>query len=63
MILIFDAFSVFLCRLYGLPTCRKLGGAFLLMIVPGVVLFWIGAVYNRRRVPGYEWEDWKLRKD
>ena len=61
--LIFDAFSVFLCRLYGLPTCQKLGAAFLLIIVPGVVLFWIVAVYGRRRALGYERGDWKLRKD
>ncbi len=61
--LIFNAFSVFVCRLYGLPTCQKLGAAFSLTIVPGVVLFWVGAVYGRRRAPGYEWGDWKLRKD
>ena len=61
--LIFNAFLVFLCRLCGLSTCQKLGAAFPLMIVPGAVLFWIGAVYDRRRAPGYEWGDWKLRKD
>ena len=61
--IIFNIFSVFLCRQCGLPTSQKLGAAFLLMIVPGAVLFWIAAVYDRRRAPGYEWEAWKLRKD
>ena len=63
MSLILDAFSVFWCRLHGLPICQKLGVTFSLMIVAMAVLFWGGAVYNHRRVPGYEWEDWKLRKD
>lgn len=61
--LILNAFSVFLCRLCELPTCQKLGVAWTLMMVPMAVLFWIAAVYDRRRAPGYEWEDWKLRKD
>ena len=62
--LVLDAFNVFVCRLYGQPNCRKLGAVFPpLILVPGFVLFWIAAVNDRRRKPGYEWADWKLRKD
>ena len=61
--LISNAFSVFLRVLTGLPTCRKLGVAFSLTIVPGVILLWIAAVYDRRRKPGYMWEDWKLPEE
>lgn len=61
--LISNAFSVYVCSLYGLPTCQKLGAAYSLTLVPGVILFWIVAVYGRHRAPGYDWGDWKLRKD
>ena len=60
---IFNAFSVFVCRLAGLSTCQKLGAAYALTMIPGVVLFWIGAVCDRRRAPGYEWGEWKVRTD
>jgi hypothetical protein len=63
MVLISDAFVVFVCILSGLPTCQRLGAAFPLMIVPGAVILWYAQVHNRRRAPGYEWGDWKLRKD
>lgn len=62
--LIGDAFCVFVCNLHGAPTCQKLGAAYLLtLVVPVVIVLWIAAIYDPRRVPGYEWEDWKVRKD
>ena len=62
--LVLDAFNVLVCSLYGQPNCRKLGAIFPpLILVPGFAFFWIAAVYDRRRVPRYEWADWKVRKD
>ncbi|KAK0509195.1 hypothetical protein JMJ35_008566 [Cladonia borealis] len=57
------ALITFLSRGRGLPTCQKLGAIYLMMMVPGTLLIWIAAVNDRRRAPGYEWKDWKLRKD
>ena len=61
--LIFHPFMFFLGCLYGLPNCRKLGAAFSLIVLVEFFCFWLLACCDRRRAPGYEWEDWKLRKD
>ena len=53
----------FLSRGYGLPTCQKLGAFYLIFLIPGTLMIWIAAVNDPRRAPGYEWDDWKLRKD
>ena len=58
-----NAFSVFLSRRYGLPACQKFGAIFSVTTVPGAVLFWVVAIHDGHRAPGYQWEDWKLRKD
>ena len=62
-VIISGAFITFLTRGRGLPTCQKLVAIYLMIMVPGALIFWIGAVNDRRRAPGYEWKDWKLRKD
>ena len=61
--LVSNALSVFLSRRYGLPACQKFGAIFSVTTVPGAALFWVIVIHDRRRAPGYEWEDWKLRKD
>lgn len=61
--LICNSFLFLLDRLYGLPNCRKLGVAYSLIIVAEALFFWVLACCDRRRAPGFEWEDWKLRKD
>lgn len=61
--LISNGFSVYLTRRYGFPTYQKLGAIFSVTTVPGAFLFWMIIINDRRRAPGYEWEDWKLRKD
>ena len=61
--LTFNAFSVFLCRLFGLHTYQKLAAGWFMTMVPWLAIFWIVAIYDRRRAPGYEWGDWKLRQD
>ena len=61
--LVLNAFLVFVCRLNGLPAYRALGAEFSLLMVPGLFFYWIASVYDRHREPGYEWGDWKLRKD
>ena len=49
-----NAFSVYLTRRYGLPTYQKLGAIFSVTTVPGVFLFWIIVIHDRRRAPGYK---------
>ena len=58
-----SAFLFFLCRLKGRPTGLKFGAVLSLGLVVELALIWIAAVHNRRRAPGHEWEDWKLRQD
>ncbi len=63
LIMILDAYCVYSCRRpHGECTCQ-LGAVFLVVMVPHAVIFWIASVYDRHRAPGYEWADWKLRKD
>ena len=57
------ALMIFSSRGHGLLTCQKLGAIYLISMVPGTLMIWIMAVNDPRRAPGYEWNDWKLRKD
>jgi hypothetical protein len=56
-------FLVFLLRLWAMPNLLKLSAAILSWTVAQAVIMWITACYDRRRTPGYDWKDWKLRKD
>ena len=56
-------FVVFVIRLCGLPNSLKAGAVMLSMIIAQAVIVWILVCCDRHRVPGYDWEDWKLRKD
>ena len=61
--LIFATFLVFLGILYGRPTCRNLGAAYVLIMIAEAFFLWFVSLHDRHRVPGYEWKDWKLRMD
>lgn len=61
--IISSGFLVFWVRVAGLPNHRKVGAVMSLITVSEAVLFWVMACYDRRRAPGYEWGDWKLRKE
>ena len=65
IILVFNALMVFASRLDRLPPPKPLGSAalFLGMNLFVVIIFWIVAIHDRHRAPGYEWTDWKMRKD
>lgn len=56
-------FVVFVIRLCGLPNSLKAGAVMLSMIIAQAVVIWVMVCCDRRRVPGYDWGDWKLRKD
>ena len=56
-------FVIFLIRLCGLPNSLKGGAVMLSMIIAQAVVTWVIVCCDRRRVPGYDWGDWKLRKD
>lgn len=56
-------FIIFLIRLCGLPNSLKGGAVMLSMIIAQAVVIWVIVCCDRRRVPGYDWGDWKLRKD
>lgn len=56
-------FVVFLLRLCGLPNSSKLGAAMSSTTVAQAVIIWVLVCCDRRRAPGYDWGDWKLRKD
>lgn len=59
-----SGFLVLFIREAGLPGHRKVGALFALMTVFGVVfLWWVTVFHDRHRAPGYEFEDWKLRKE
>ena len=59
----FSGFMTFLIKLLGAPNCHKVFAGFLSWVVFGGLLIWFVACHDRHRVPGYEWEDWKLRTD
>ena len=63
MVIFFGAVLTFLSRGRGLPAFQKMGVICLMIMVPCSLIFWYAAVNDRHRAPGYEWEDWKLRKD
>jgi len=56
-------FVIFVIRLYGLPNSLKAGAVMLSMIIAQAIAIWVIVCCDRRRVPGYDWGDWKLRKD
>lgn len=63
----FSGVLILFLKLCGIPISQRLGVAFLLMTVASpvfyAVLMWVMVCTDPRRAPGYEWEDWKLRKD
>ncbi len=61
--IVWGGFVIFTIRLCGLPNSLKAGALMLSMVIAQAVVIWIIVCCDRRRVPGYEWEDWKLRKD
>lgn len=63
LFLTWDFSLVFFGPLFGLPNCRKAGVALALVIFAQAFVSWLLVVCNKRRAPGYEWEDWKVRKD
>ena len=63
VLIVSSGFVVLLSRLCGLPNSLKLGAALFSMIIAEAVALWVLACCDRRRAPGYEWEDWKLRKE
>jgi hypothetical protein len=56
-------FILFLARLCGQPISLKLCAAMLSMTLAQAVSIWVLMCCDRHRAPGYEWDDWKLRKD
>lgn len=56
-------FIVFFVKLYELPNPLKLGAAMLSVIAMQIIIVWVSVCCDRRRVPGYDWGDWKLRND
>lgn len=59
--IISSGFVVFVVRLCGLPNSRKVGAVFLSLTVAEAVIIWALVCHDRRRAPGYDWGDWKLR--
>jgi hypothetical protein len=55
--------STCLLRHRVLPNSIKLSAAMLSMTIAQAVITWFLVCCDRRRAPGYEWGDWKLRKD
>jgi len=54
---------IFVIRLCGVRNYLKIGAAMLAMVIAQAVVIWVLVCCDRRRVPGYEWGDWKVRKD
>ncbi|KAF1813766.1 hypothetical protein P152DRAFT_291656 [Eremomyces bilateralis CBS 781.70] len=55
---------VLLYRLAGLPNALKLGAMLYSLAFMNAIWLWAMLCYDKHhRAPGYEWEDWKLRKD
>lgn len=61
--IVWGGFLVFLMQLFGRPNALKMAAAIFLMTVAETVFIWISVCRDHRRTPGYEWGDWKLRKD
>lgn len=58
-----DILIVFLARLFGLSNSLKAGAVILSVSLVQSAVVWVSVYCDRRRAPGYEWDDWKLRKD
>ncbi len=56
-------FVIFVIRLCGLRNSLKVGAVMLVMVIAQVVVIWAMVCCDCRRVPGYEWGDWKVRQD
>ena len=61
--IILGGFIVFFVKLYELPNPLKLGAVMLSVIVIQIIIVWVSVCCDRRRTPGYDWEDWKLQKN
>lgn len=61
--IISSSLLVFMVRLAGKPNSGKLGAVLSSITIAEVAFFWFVACYDRRRAPGYDWGEWKLRKD
>jgi hypothetical protein len=55
-------FALFCLYLSGMFT-RTLVAAMIAMVLTSLGLFWVGACFDPRRLPGYDWSDWKTRKE
>lgn len=47
----------------GQPQYRRGAAVFVFLTLFHLVFCWLLVISNKRRAPGFEWEDWKVRKD
>lgn len=61
--ILLGAFLVTFAKLCGMPNILEVSAIWLLMTLAQATMIWVVTCCSPRRAPGYEWEDWKLRKE